>query len=154
MENLAQPAAYAARGSKDEDPIASLDGVGFSGQGQRGEALENRRACVCRTNCRGYLDGFGGGGGAVFSVSGNAHPDDAVADGEVGYGGAERDDGAGGFSAEDFGFGGGVETGAEVGVYVVDSDVFVLNEDFAFFGGGDGEVGFILEDFGASGLFD
>ena len=116
--------------------------------------MEDRCACVRRTNCRGDLDGFGGGGGAVFSVSGGAHPDDAVADGEVGDRWAERDNGAGGFSAEDFGFGGGVETGAEVGVYEVDSDVFVFDEDLAFLGGGDGEVGFVLEDFWSSCFFD
>ena len=116
--------------------------------------MEDGCACVRRTNRRGDLDGFGGGGGAVFGVSGGAHPDDAVADGKVGYGGAERDDGAGGFSAEDFGFGGGVEPGAEVGVYEVDSDVFILNDDFSFFGSGDGEVRFILEDFWSSCLFD
>ena len=116
--------------------------------------MEEGCACVVRTNRRGDLDRFGDGGGAVFSVCGGAHPDDAVADGEVGYGGAERDDGAGGFSSEDFGFGGGVETGAEVGVYVVDADVFILDDDFAFFGSGNGEVGFVLEDFWPSYFFD
>ena len=29
-------------------------------------------------------------------------------------------------------------------VDVVDSNIVVLDEDFAFFGGGDGEVGFVL----------
>ena len=116
--------------------------------------MEDGSACVCRANCRGDLNSFGSGGGAVFSIGGSAHPDDAVADGEVSDGGAERDDSARGFSAEDLGFGGGVETGAEVGVYVVDADVLVLDEDFAGFGGGDWKVVFVLEDFGAAGFFD
>lgn len=64
------------------------------------------------------------------------------------------DDGAGGFFAEDFGFGGRVETGAEVGVDVVDADEGVFDEDFALFGRGDWEVGFVLQDFCSAGLFD
>ena len=116
--------------------------------------MKNGCACVRRINRGGNLDGFGAGGGAVFSVSGGAHPDDAVADGEVGYEGAERDDGAGGFSSEDFGFGGGVETGAEVGIYVIDSNVFILNDDFAFFGSGHGEVGLVLQDLCSTSFFD
>jgi hypothetical protein len=35
----------------------------------------------------------------------------------------------------------------------VDADVVVLNQDLAFFRLGDGEVGFVLEDFGAAVLF-
>lgn len=60
----------------------------------------------------GDLDRLGGGHGGVFGVGGcGAHPDDAVAWVE-GCGGG--DDGAGGFFAEDFGLGGGVEARAEV----------------------------------------
>ena len=39
-------------------------------------------------------------------------------------------------------------------VYVVYADVVVLDEDFAFFGYGDREVGFVLEDFCSAGPFD
>ena len=61
---------------------------------------------------------------------------------------------AGGFFAEDFGFGGGVEAGAEVGIYVVYADEGVFDEDFVFCGGGDWEVGLVVEDFCAAGAGD
>ena len=37
-------------------------------------------------------------------------------------------------------------------VDVVDANVFVLDEDFAFFGDGDGQISAVLKDFGASGF--
>lgn len=57
---------------------------------------------------------MGGGDGGVFGVGGCAEPDYAGGGGEVRVVGEE--DGGGAFAAEDFGFGGGVEAGAEVAV--------------------------------------
>lgn len=55
---------------------------------------------------------MGGGDGRVFGVGGCAEPDYAGGGGEVRVVGEE--DGGCAFAAEDFGFGGGVEAGAEV----------------------------------------
>ena len=61
---------------------------------------------------------------------------------------------SGGFFAEDFRFGGGVETRTEIGINVIDANEVVLDEELAFFGGRDRQIGFVLEDFGSAGLFN
>jgi hypothetical protein len=60
-------------------------------------------------------DGFFGRTCSVFGVGARGEPSDAVTGFEVIYiARANGDDGAFCFAAEDFGLGGGVETGAEV----------------------------------------
>ena len=63
----------------------------------------------------GDLDGFVGGADGVLGVGACSHPDDAFAGHEgVGVAGTGGDDATFGFAAENFGFGRGVEAGAEV----------------------------------------
>ena len=79
------------------------------------EALQDGGAGVGGADGGRDLDGLGGRAGGVLGVAAGGHPDDAVAGGEgVVVSGAGGEDGAGGFAAEDLGFGGRVEAGAVV----------------------------------------
>ena len=125
--------------------------------------------------------GFGGRHGCVFGVGACAEPDDAVAGFEVveivEIAGAGGEDGAFCFAAQDFGFWGWVEAGAEIAgglleseegkgkrvvwgrkgdkrVNVVYAYEIILHQHFSFFWGRDWEVGLILQDFDSTGFLD
>lgn len=116
-QQLAQPQAHAPRGSVHQDPIALLDQVRFADQGQGGQALQQRRGGDARRQGGRDEVCLGGGSAGVLGVGGRAHVDYPIADFDVVVqAGPEGEDGAFGFAAEDLGFGGGVEAGAEVAV--------------------------------------
>lgn len=88
----------------------------FADQGERCEALQDCGGCYAGLEARGDDVCFGCGCGGVFCVGSCSEPDYAIAYFEVEKiaAGAEGDDCAFCFTAEDFGFGGWVETGAEI----------------------------------------
>ena len=108
-----------------KNPIAFLDFVSFFYEREGRETLEESSGCD--TGLQGRWDGvcFCCGSATVFRVGGGAEPDNTVTRFEVveltragGY------DCSFCFAAEDFGFGRGVEAGAEIAVEFTVSGCF------------------------------
>lgn len=115
LQDLTQPQSYTARRRVHEHVVSLLDFVRFPHEGQCRQSLQDRGSRVLLRDGGGDLDGFFGGAGGVLGVGSCRHPHDTVAGHEGGdVAGTGGDDFAFGFAAEDFGFGGGVEAGAEV----------------------------------------
>lgn len=155
-QQLDEQQADTARGGMDEGPLAGLDLAGLADDGPGRETLQVDSGGLVGSDALGDDDGLGGrdpGELRVGAVDGT-HIDDAAAhlDGSRVVG--DGYDLAGALvpkGARELGR--GVQSGADVGVDVVDAGVLVADEDLAGLEGGDGRIA-VLQDVDAAVLVD